>query len=527
MPTPPNPRSRAKLARFAARLGVLDLSTLDADLLTRFSASELAEAAAVAGWKTGKPLDRDALVARVRKELGHADPPAPRKKRAMRRTYRIRAVEPRRAGKRDKEEVVVPWGYGVDRIRAMAVDPERLFVYWEITDEAIARAREQLGPEGPRASLALRVYDVSGRIFDGTNAHGSFDHVVSREDRQWFFEIGKPSSEACLEVGLRSDDGRFLRIARSGRVEFPPRVSRPPRRPAWLTVRAWDGQAHPSADPCPDRAGGGESAAPEPVFGDVEAGVEAWGEPPRLVGGAEGGPVVGWIERRLPEGTDEEIRVRRWEGSGSWSSWEAGPFRQELDAPDAITESFSGGTRFYRVGGRTHIVYGPWEVVIRGLAAYRRRAVLSRWEIHRSWVSEEGHEVKRTTPVGGTLMAGSSAALRPGASERRWRAGSELRLGGASELLWMGASERRLGGASERMYQAASEWRLRGASERRFRGASERLYRGASEQVSRGASERLYRGASERLHRGASERRRRPANERAYPHVPDASDDGR
>jgi hypothetical protein len=31
----------------------------------------------------------------------------------------------------------IPWGYGQDRVTAMVVDPERLYVYWEVTDEAI------------------------------------------------------------------------------------------------------------------------------------------------------------------------------------------------------------------------------------------------------------------------------------------------------------------------------------------------------------------------------------------------------
>jgi hypothetical protein len=165
--------------------------------------------------------------------------------------------------------------------------------------------------------------------------------------------------------------------------------------------------------------------------------------------------------------------------------------------------------RVYRSGPRTHVVYGPWEVVIRGLGAHRRRSVLSRWEIHRSWISEEGHEIRRSDLVEGDLMAGSSAFFAPGASERRWLAGSELRLGGASELLWMGASERRLGGASERMYLAASEWLMRGASEWRLRGASERRLAGASE--------RLLGGASERRLGGASESRPRSAGGSAYP----------
>ena len=71
----------------------------------------------------------------------------------------------------------IPWGYGQDRVTTMVVDPERLYVYWEVTDEAIERARAGLGPGGPDAWLNLRVYDVTSRIFDGTNAHAYFDQV--------------------------------------------------------------------------------------------------------------------------------------------------------------------------------------------------------------------------------------------------------------------------------------------------------------------------------------------------------------
>jgi hypothetical protein len=51
------------------------------------------------------------------------------------------------------------------------------------------------------AALTLRVYDVTNRIFDGTNAHHYFDHSVSRTDRQWFFFIGRPSSTVIVELG--------------------------------------------------------------------------------------------------------------------------------------------------------------------------------------------------------------------------------------------------------------------------------------------------------------------------------------
>src|ERR1700690_565594 len=136
----------------------------------------------------------------------------------------------------------IPWGYGNDRVPAMAVDPDRLYAYWEITEDAVTAARSRLGRAGAAAWLNVRVYDASGRLFDGTNAHSYFDHRIERHDRQWFFAINKPTSSACLEVGLRSHEGYFVKIARSGRVDFARREPALAAPLEWLSVRA-DGAA--------------------------------------------------------------------------------------------------------------------------------------------------------------------------------------------------------------------------------------------------------------------------------------------
>jgi hypothetical protein len=156
--------------------------------------------------------------------------------------------------------------------------------------------------------------------------------------------------------------------------------------------------------------------------------------------------------------------------------------------PGPVTERFVGGRRVYRSGEHVHVVYGPWEVLIRGVDAHKERTVLSRWETYRSSVTEES--VEETIEVTGA--AGSSERLFAGASGRRGIAGSEVRLGGASEAWYLGASELRMRGASEYAYLAASERMLRGASERLLRGASERRLGGASEQLTRGASEHRF-----------------------------------
>ena len=43
----------------------------------------------------------------------------------------------------------IPWGYGQDRVTGMVVDPDRLYVYWEVTDDAIARRAPGWAPAAP------------------------------------------------------------------------------------------------------------------------------------------------------------------------------------------------------------------------------------------------------------------------------------------------------------------------------------------------------------------------------------------
>jgi len=194
-------------------------STLSLEALLLRTRRQLLECARYLGLTGIHRLTKDALATRfleaLQEMIGSAAPVAPE---STDRPHKFDLGQP-------TEEPVevehIPWGYGQDRVTAMVVDPERLYVYWELTDEAIERARAGLGPGGRDAWLSLRVYDVTNRIFDGTNAHSYFDHAVSRSDRQWFFFIGKPGCTAIVELGLKSQEGYFVRVARSGRVAFP------------------------------------------------------------------------------------------------------------------------------------------------------------------------------------------------------------------------------------------------------------------------------------------------------------------
>jgi hypothetical protein len=414
---------------------------------------------------------------------------------------------------RARAESTIPWSYGRDRVTAMPVDPERLCVYWEVTDQSIERARGGLGPGGPDAWLSLRIYDVTGRLFDGTNAHSYFDNRIERGDRQWFFTVGKPTSHLIVDVGLKSYEGYFVKIARSGRVEFPRREPVPWSEPEWMTVRVGSGEIGDTSFGSPARSPGVGGSDPGGAFDASGPGWESLGndliagvrrrlrQGRHLIEGGVNEEREVWEESGLTELDPEVSYGWSWEGDREVASWNAGPFNYPVELPALVRESYSGTARTFRTNGRTHVVWGPWQVVIRGVGAHAEQGVIAQWELYRSWTTSGWREVSRQVGDG----PGGSSERMVGASERWGRSGSEVRLMGASERFAVGASEIRMMGASERWFLGASEWLMRGASERRWQGSSEWRFLGASEKLLAGASESRFIGASEQRLGGASE----------------------
>src|SRR3990167_3935477 len=113
----------------------------------------------------------------------------------------------------------VPWGYGQDRVTALARDPHWIFVSWELTDQALERARAEVGAAD--AECVLRVYDTTWRLFDGTNANWYFDVPVHRPANNHYVCVQRLASVFHVDIGVRSHEGSFATIARSAPVETP------------------------------------------------------------------------------------------------------------------------------------------------------------------------------------------------------------------------------------------------------------------------------------------------------------------
>jgi hypothetical protein len=384
----------------------------------------------------------------------------------------------------------LPWGYGEDRITVIVRDPDSAYLYWEITDEGIAAARERLGPAGERGWCNLRIYDTTGHEFNGTNANDYFDLTVDRGDREYYLMIRRPTSSMHAEIGIKTDEGYFQPIARSGRADFPRNSPSPNATLEWMTVTS--GDAPPCVAPYRSRYSGPEPPPP----GRAGAGyVDAWraGYAPTTTTTETAREGTSWSTTRTVESS---VHAERWWRVDEWrAEWRSG-LRflgwQHYD-PDRVAVELLGALPAHvHFEGGEMVVYGPWRFTILAFETEPGRRVLSTWSMQ--WVRattpliqrwetlierrvlsgwERQHVVVGASEQHALPESGASEVWRLGGSERLWLGASEWAAGGASEMLWLGASEAGWGGSSG--WLGASEWL--GGSERvgssRFAGATE------------------------------------------------------
>jgi hypothetical protein len=115
----------------------------------------------------------------------------------------------------------LPVSYGRDKIILQVRDPRWLHSYWELGDQVIQDLKSKLGDSFYRAKKVLRVYDVTGIIFDGTNANRFFDVQINDFANSWYLDTAGPGRAWCVDLGLMLADGRFITILRSNVVQTP------------------------------------------------------------------------------------------------------------------------------------------------------------------------------------------------------------------------------------------------------------------------------------------------------------------
>jgi hypothetical protein len=115
----------------------------------------------------------------------------------------------------------LPYHYGDDSITLMVRDPHWTYSYWEVSHKKLQSERGRLGEAGDDAYLALRIYDVTEVDFDGLNDHGHYDIGIYERVGNWYINTGMPGRSFIVDLGLKTQDGRFITLARSNSVRTP------------------------------------------------------------------------------------------------------------------------------------------------------------------------------------------------------------------------------------------------------------------------------------------------------------------
>jgi|WetSurMetagenome_2_1015567.scaffolds.fasta_scaffold00230_19 hypothetical protein len=116
----------------------------------------------------------------------------------------------------------VPDSYNETYMRAIPRDPEWLFVYWEISAATRDSIRSMAGETSfGSAKKLLRLCDVTGVVYDGSNAQRYDDIEINEFANNWYLHVPEPGKTYIIECGFLTPDGKFLIAARSNAVEVP------------------------------------------------------------------------------------------------------------------------------------------------------------------------------------------------------------------------------------------------------------------------------------------------------------------
>jgi hypothetical protein len=100
-----------------------------------------------------------------------------------------------------------PWGYDVDQLRVLPVDPTTLVVFWELRELTVAHAQSSVGLTG---ELALRIISIRRTPDGAISRNERLERHVGRVG-DWFLHGVEPGATHQVSIGLVGRSG-FLAI---------------------------------------------------------------------------------------------------------------------------------------------------------------------------------------------------------------------------------------------------------------------------------------------------------------------------
>jgi hypothetical protein len=113
----------------------------------------------------------------------------------------------------------IPAKYGETFVHAMQRDPDTMFVYWEIGENAINDLQTVLGHDAFSASKrVLRIIDITGSDANRTSVCATYDIEINDSANNWYITVPRGERTCIIEYGFITPQGRYHMVARSNTV---------------------------------------------------------------------------------------------------------------------------------------------------------------------------------------------------------------------------------------------------------------------------------------------------------------------
>jgi len=115
----------------------------------------------------------------------------------------------------------LPQSYGKTESFLLPKDPNWMFLFWDIINETFEQIKDKKGQNVfDNARTVIRVYDITYKDFDGTNANSFFDVPVVLDARSWYLQVPSGRTYIC-DIGAILPSGEFILLTRSNKTTVP------------------------------------------------------------------------------------------------------------------------------------------------------------------------------------------------------------------------------------------------------------------------------------------------------------------
>ncbi|MFH1540862.1 MAG: DUF4912 domain-containing protein [Elusimicrobiota bacterium] len=133
----------------------------------------------------------------------------------------------------------IPERYNEDILVILPTSPYWIFAYWDISDNTFEQLKKEHGKDiFENSNFVLRIHDVTGLNEFLVDKSCNFKEMsISFNARNWYINVENSGRAYCVQLGLKTKDGRFISILLSNIIITPSGKVSDITSEQWMLVR--------------------------------------------------------------------------------------------------------------------------------------------------------------------------------------------------------------------------------------------------------------------------------------------------